>query len=96
MFRKYYFISKLETNNIDKLDNRTTIIYRNYNKDVLNKELILKIKKYCKKKRIKFLIANNIRLAIKLGLDGAYIPYFNKSKALNFWPWQLLKRERQL
>ena len=81
LFRKYYFISKLETNNIDKLDNRTTIIYRNYNKDVLNKELILKIKKYCKKKRIKFLIANNIRLAIKLGLDGAYIPSFNKSTA---------------
>ena len=81
MFRKYYFISKLETNNIDKLDSRTVVIYRNYNQKTPDKELILKIKKYCKKKRIKFLIANNIRLAIKLGLDGAYIPSFNKSTA---------------
>ena len=79
IFRKYYFINKLETNNIDKLDNRTVVIYRNYNQQILNKELILKIKKYCKKKRIKFLIANNFRLAIKLDLDGVYIPSFNKS-----------------
>ena len=79
MFRKYYFISKLETNNIDKLDNRTVVIYRNYNQQVPSKDEILNIKKYCKKKKIKFFIANNIKLAIKLGLDGAYIPSFNKS-----------------
>ena len=79
MFRKYYFISKLETNNIDKLDNRTVVIYRNYNQQVHSKEVILNIKKYCKKKKIKFYIANDIKLAIKLDLDGAYIPSFNKS-----------------
>ena len=79
MMRKYYFISKFKTNNIDRLDNQTVVIYRNYNQNTPNKELILKIKKYCKKKRIKFLIANNFRLAIKLNLDGAYIPSFNKS-----------------
>ena len=28
----------------------------------------------------KFLISNNIKLAIKLNLDGAYIPSFNKDK----------------
>ena len=32
------------------------------------------------KKRVKFIIANNVRLAIKLDLDGAYIPSFDKSK----------------
>ena len=79
MFRKYYFISKLETNNIDKLDDRTVVIYRNYNQQAPSKDVILNIKKYCKKKKIKFFIANNIKLAIKLGLDGAYIPSFNKS-----------------
>ena len=42
------------------------------------KKLIIEIKKYCKKKRIKFYLANNINLAIKLNLDGAYIPSFNK------------------
>ena len=79
MTKKYYFINKLETNNIDKLDDRTVVIYRNYNQQVHSKEVILNIKKYCKKKKIKFYIANNIKLAIKLDLDGAYIPSFNKS-----------------
>ena len=79
MFRKYYFINKFETNNIDRLDNRSTVIYRNYNNKITNIELILKIKKYCKKKKIKFILANNVRLAIKLDLDGAYIPSFDKS-----------------
>ena len=79
MIRKYYFINNFETNIIDKLDGQTTVIYRNYNSDLINEELIIKIKKYCKKRKIKFFLANNIRLAIKLNLDGAYIPSFNKS-----------------
>jgi len=77
--RKYYFINKLDTNNIDKQDNQTTIIYRNYTTKTVDQTLILKIKRYCKKKTIKFYLANNIKLAIKLGLDGAYVPSFNKS-----------------
>ena len=76
--RKYYFINKFDTNIIDKQDKLTAIIYRKYSKK-LDKELILKIKKYCKKKSIKFYLSNNIKLAIKLDLDGAYIPSFNKS-----------------
>ena len=76
---KYYFINKFETNNIDKLDNQTTIIYRNYSSETVNEKLILKIKNYCKKKRIKFYLSNNIQIAIKLNLDGAYIPSFNKN-----------------
>ena len=79
MVRKYYFISKFDTNNIDKQDKQTIIIYRNYSTKILDQSLILKIKKYCKKKSIKFLLANSVGLAIKLDLDGAYIPSFNKS-----------------
>ena len=30
MIKKYYFINKFETNNIDKQDKETIIIYRNY------------------------------------------------------------------
>ena len=56
-----------------------TIIYRNYLSKTPDQTLILKIKKYCKKKSIKFYLSNNIKLAIKLDLDGAYIPSFNKS-----------------
>ena len=77
--RKYYFINKFDTNNIDKQDTQTTIIYRNYSKKKIDQALILKIKKYCKKKSINFYLSNNIKLAIKLGLDGAYIPAFNNS-----------------
>jgi len=85
MIRKYYFLNKFETNNIDKLDKQTVIIYRNYNTKLLNKELILKLKKYCQKKGIKFYLSNNIKLAIRLNLDGVYLPSFNKStKHLSF------------
>ena len=77
--RKYYFINKFDTNNINKQDKETTIIYRNYSTKTPDQTLILKIKRYCKKKSIKFYLSNNIRLAIKLDLDGAYIPAFNKN-----------------
>ena len=49
--RKYYFINKFETNNIDKQDKQTIIIYRNYSSKIQDNELILKIKNYCKKKK---------------------------------------------
>jgi len=76
---KYYFINKFDQSHIDKQDKDTAIIYRNYNQEV-NETLILQLKNYCKKKGNKFLLSNNVRLAIKFGLDGIYIPSFNKSK----------------
>ena len=54
MNRKYYFISKFERNNIDKQDKETVIIYRNYSLKNKNKEIILNIKKHCKKKKLNF------------------------------------------
>ena len=79
MIRKYYFINKFETKNIDKQDKQTIIIYRNYSSKTLDEKLILKIKKYCRKKGNKFYLSNDIKLANKLDLDGAYIPSFNKT-----------------
>ena len=79
MVSKYYFINKFDTNNIDKINNQTIVIYRNYSSKIYNTDLILKIKKYLKKKSIKFYLSNNVKLAIKLDLDGAYIPSFNQS-----------------
>ena len=76
---KYYFINKFDTNNLSKQDQKTIIIYRNYKTNAYDEKLILIIKNYCKKKKIKFYLSNNIKLAIKLNLDGAYIPSFNKS-----------------
>ena len=74
---KYYFINKFDTNNIDKQDKQTGIIYRNYTNKI-EKDLIIKIQKYCKQRGNKFLLSNNIKLAIILNLDGAYLPSFNK------------------
>jgi len=79
MMKKYYFINKLDTNNIGKQDKQTTIIYRNYTTKIVDQALILKIKRYCKKKSIKFYLSNNIKMAMKLDLDGVYIPSFNRS-----------------
>ena len=79
MMRKYYFINKFDTNNIDKQDKQTVIIFRNYKLRKVDEILILKIRNYCRKKSLKFYLSNNIKLAIKLNLDGAYLPSFNKS-----------------
>jgi len=82
---KYYFINSFDTNNINKQDKHTIIIYRNYLSKKNNLDLIQKIKNYCKKKNLKFYLSNNIKLAIKLDLDGVYIPSFNNSfKHLNY------------
>ena len=74
---RYYFIKKFDQSHIDKQRKKTIIIFRNYDQDI-DEKLILTIKNYCKKKGNKFLIANNIKLAVKLNLDGTYIPSFNK------------------
>ena len=76
---KYYFINKFDTNNINKQDRQTIIIYRNYSTKTIDRLLILKIRNYCKKKKIKFFISNNIKLAINLNLDGVYLPSFNQN-----------------
>ena len=79
MVNKYYFINKFDTNNINNQDKQTVIIYRNYSSIIKNEDLILKIKNHCKKRGLKFYLSNNIKLATKLDLDGAYIPSFNKN-----------------
>ena len=53
--KKYYFINKFNTNNIDKQDGQTAIIFRNYNSEKINEDLIIKIKNYCKKNLLSFI-----------------------------------------
>ena len=82
--QQYYFIDKFDKKNIDKLKINAGIIYRNYTKK-LDKKLILKLKYYCKKKRLKFFISNNFKIAYQLKLDGVYIPSFNTNfRHLNY------------
>ena len=74
---KYYFIDEFDTKNINKLDKNTGIIFRNYNSEN-NLKSIINLKNFCKKNGYKFFLSNNIKLALKLKLDGAYIPSFNR------------------
>ncbi len=92
-FNFFCYIDKFETTLINKLPKTTSVIYRNYEQD-LNINTILKIKKACNKRNLKFYLSNNIKLAIKLNLDGAYIPSFNKN--LNFNSYSLKKNFRLL
>ena len=55
------------------------IIYRNYNVEKRENELI-KIAKACKASRNQLFVSNDIKLAIKVKAEGIYIPSFNKTK----------------
>ena len=82
--KQYYFINQFDKKNIDRLKINTGIIYRNYTKK-LDKKLVLELKNYCKKKRLKFFISNNFKIAHELKLDGTYIPSFNMNfRHLNY------------
>ena len=78
----YYFISNFNEKEIIGLDNKINIIYRNY-KETVTEDTIKMIKNLCTKLGKKFFISNNVALAIKLQLDGVYIPSFNKTLNLN-------------
>ena len=77
--KKYYFINKFDAKQINLQHKNTIIIYRNYSLKKFNEKEIIKKKNFCKKKGNKFLLSNNIKLSIKLDLDGAYIPSFNRN-----------------
>ena len=82
-FHKYYcFIDKNPSQLLNVVPKNTTLIYRNY-QNKLNINSLIDLKNICRNKKIKFYISNNIKLAIKLDLDGAYIPAFNKSFSHN-------------
>ena len=76
--KKFYFIEDFDKDHLKSLDSNINVIYRNY-KEKYSMSKILKIKKYCKKIRKNFFLANDINMSIKLGLDGAYIPSFNNN-----------------
>ena len=76
--KKYYFIEKFEKSNIDKQDLNTTIIYRNYKKNYKVDEILL-LRNYCRSKKLRFILSNNIKLSLNLNLDGVYLPSFNNN-----------------
>ena len=76
-FKIYCFVDKFNLSELCQLGKNINIIYRNYN-NINHLENILKLKKYCKNTNHKFYLSNNIKLSIKLRLNGVYIPSFNK------------------
>ena len=63
--------------------NKFLIIYRN-KKNIVNTEDLFNFRKRCRLRRIRFFVANNIKLAIKLKADGVYLSSKNNDfKALN-------------
>ena len=85
----FLFINVFNKDHIRKLDKKIALIYRNYS--VKNdRKTILEIKKICKENGRKFYLSNNLKLAIKLDLDGVYLPSFNKG--LNVYTTTLKKK----
>ena len=76
--KNYYFVKSFDINNLQNQSKETIIIYRNYTSSNINIINLLKLKNFLKKKGNKFLLANNFKLALKLRLDGVYLPSFNK------------------
>ena len=67
----------MNSKEIEGLDPKISIIYRNY-KAKINIKLLKEFKKTCDKQKREFYLANFIKVAIKLKLSGVYIPSFNK------------------
>jgi len=78
----YYFIDDFNKKELIKLDKKIGLIYRNYNRNKKNKDLIDLIN-FCKKKKFQLFISNNYKIALKYKLNGLYIPSFNKSLRFN-------------
>ena len=74
----YYFIDRFDFKELSEIKKKINIIFRDYNRKIEENE-ILKTKYFCKKKGFNLFLANNIKLAMRLGLDGVYIPAFNKN-----------------
>ena len=85
--KKYFLIlESIKDINLKNLKKRNKfyLIYRN-NKKSDNLNDLLRFRRVCKSKAIKFYVANDVKLATSLNSDGIYLSAFNKElKVLNF------------
>tara|TARA_Y100000741_G_scaffold356894_1_gene334093 strand:- start:11 stop:580 length:570 start_codon:yes stop_codon:yes gene_type:complete len=89
----YYFIDEYNIEELTNLEKNINVIFRNYKIDP-KISVIKDIKKICKITKRKFYLSNNIKLALKLGLDGVYIPAFNNK--INFASKNSLPRKFEI
>ena len=77
----YHIDGNLKNNNFkygqgNVISDGSEIVIFTYGQHMISE--CLKLKNFLKKKGCKFILANNIKLALKLRLDGVYIPSFNR------------------
>ena len=75
---KYYFIDNYNYTKLKSLSRDISLIWRSKDGQI-DHDLINKIAIFCKKRKVKFFLANNFKLAIKLNLDGVYISAHNNN-----------------
>ena len=84
----FLFINTYNLNQLSVLNKNIDIIFRNYhNKN--NEDILIKIRDYCRKNGRKFYLSNDLKIALKLNLDGIYIPSFNQK--INFVKYSIKK-----
>ena len=79
--KKYYiYIENITELNVDSLktNKKIHVILRNIKNNKINE--IIKFRKKCNNKKIKFYIANDLRVVNKCNADGLYISAYNKKK----------------
>ena len=76
----YLFIENIKELNIDlfKTNKKINIILRNIKNNEIKE--IIKFRKKCNSKKIKFFIANDLRIVNACNADGLYISAYNKKK----------------
>ena len=82
----YYFVDQINESTISIISkfNNVSLIYLNQNESIYNIQDLINIKKFCNKKKLKFYITNNIRLAIKFKANGVYLTKNYNSMLHNF------------
>ena len=92
VFKKKYFLIIENINDINLSDikryNKFSIIYRN-NKNIINIKDLFNFRNKCRLKLIKFFVANDLELAIKLKANGIYL----SSKNNDFKPLNIKKND---
>ena len=75
----YLYIENVKDLNIESLrtNKKINIILRNSNNNITE---IIKYRKSCTKKKIKFYVANYLNIALACKADGLYISSYNKKK----------------
>ena len=71
----YYFIDRFNFKDLSNIKKEVNIVYRNY--QFYDTQDVIKTREFCKKRKFKLYLANNMKLAIRLNLDGVYLPAFN-------------------